>query len=284
MSITNDYLKDNSKEISLRIMAEMGNNGMKNKELADKLECAENTVWRKNQNYDGSYYNKDDLIKIAKIFNCSIYKLVYDEFVLNKNVYEQNKEELKRNYKVTLNYLNSIGIHLEPGVFWCGSVYAFKRVIEELKPFLSTNSLKYYKEHKKQIDNCTLKGNLILSLKENPNDNLSNTEELKLKYIDINYFDYISAFPIDENKEKTSATHERFLQVNDNKSINYNDIVKNGCLQLRFYLTDDNYQKDNLKTISVEDLNKLFNYIDTMTRNSIHALLDNNLTSYISRE
>lgn len=275
-----DYLRKNAREVSSRVLDLMKTNGMTNIEVASAFGCNKNTIGRKNNNTDGSYYKYDDLCRLAKIFRCSVDKLVYDEFILSRAVFEQNKNDLRYNFEKTLKYLNSIGINFEPGYFWVGSAPAFNRVSKKLFPLLSSNSMTYYKTHKKQIENNTFDGTLILSLNGTSYKNLSTLEDVKLKNINLNYIDDISAFETD-NKFKNPA---RLLKVNENKQVNYDDVLKYGCVQLRFFFTDDNNKTDSLETISVDDLNKLFEFMDTMTKNSIQALLKNSLSSYDFRE
>ena len=275
-----DYLEKHAREVSSRVLDLMKTNKMTNKEVAFLFPCNENTIGRKNNNTDGSYYKYKDLCILAEIFHCSVNKLIYDEFILSRAVFVQNKNVLKYNFEKTLKYLNSIGINFEPGYFWVGSAPAFNRVSKKLLPLLSSNSLTYYKTHKKQIDKNTFDGTLILSLNGTSYKNLSRLEDVKLKNINLNCIEDISAFETD-NKFKNPA---RLIKVNDYKKVNYDDILKYGCIQLRFFFTDDNNKTGSLQTISVDDLNKLFEFIDTMTKNSINALLKNSLSSYDFRE
>lgn len=267
MKISVDFIKNNSKKISERVCEEMKKHGMTNKQIAKILECNENTVGRKNKNKDGSFYNRDDLNRLSVAFGCSMEKLCIEEITLDNDFVEQNKRYLKRDYTCAINYLHTIGIHLEPGIFWVGSAAAFNNVYIDLLPFLTSNSIKYYKKHKKEIDNETYDDILLLSLKENPVPYMTDIENLKLKKID----DTISSFApfcLDPN-----TPFKKAIQQSE----------KTGTIRLYYYVINEN-NPDKLSTISVLDINKLFEYMDTITRTSVNALLNNSINSYYTRE
>ena len=256
----NDKLfKDNAGYIGKRVLDEIKKRQYTNKQIADFLYCNENTISRKNNNKGGMYYNKDDLTQLAKLFNCSIEYFCFEE--LDNDILEENKELLENNYRNTINYLNSIGIHIYPGYFWRGTNKQLLNALKTLNPYFTDKAKEFYKKNKNDLDNCNFENEIIIPLKDNPIK--------KCKY----------SKTLEEIQIKTRYNHGFIGFLNYDKKP-FNETIKAGQIEIRFYIYNDNSNNDYTKTISVFDLCNLFQFMDKITKTSINSLLNNSIQDY----
>ena len=253
-----NYFKENAADISKRIKEELKSQKFKQKEFSKMVNMSYDNFNRKLNNKNDAYFKSNDIKIIAKALNISFEKLIYNECYLKSGA--NNKAILKRDYIYITNYLHSIGIHVEPGLFWHGSGQAFINAKKDLMPILSDSSKSFYKANKKSIDAFEFENDLILSLKKNPFENA------RINIDDIQF------------KNKNEIGFIGFLNRENGKTLK--DIIKCGFVEYRFYINFDNYKTDKIKTISVNDAYKLFEFLDNMTENAVKSLLSANLSDY----
>ena len=252
-----DYLKENAHIISQKVFEVMKNNHLNNKALSIELHCDENTISRKKNNKNGAYYNIDDLNILSNIFNCRVeYLACIDNFRTNDEIIDIDKRKLRKDYEKAIDYLGSIGILLQPGIFWYGTKDQFENAKDKIWPFLTDKSQTDYKRKKRvYYDKLPESEHFYFRLKDNPKKEMPNIEEIETKNISATNLD--SAFVCEDLS---------------NKSIN----KFSGVICLRFSLSFENSDTAPM-TISVDEANKLFAYMDKTIRDNVKTLIDCNI-------
>ena len=262
MNISKEYLKENGAIIGEYIKDLIKQNQYTNKQIADILGVNENIVSRKNKNKNGAYYNMDDLNKLSKLFNCSIAKLTFQEF---ENI-DENPIFYQKDYLYKINYLHSIGLHFQPAFFWVGNEEQFKNAKKILIPFLSPTAKKQYNSYKNETEQFNLsdenKYNMFyLLLTDNPikEYNNLNLEDIKTTNLKNKYF-------------TTSLNYKSDITDKNYKNMGY--------IEIRFMMFEENNTKSEFKTISIDDLLNIFEFIEKITKTSVKALFENSINDY----
>lgn len=255
-----DILKTNAARISARIKTELKENKINNVALGYELGYTKDTISRKINNKNDMYFNSDDIRAISKLINCRYeYLICEDNFKNDDDILKHEKNKLKKDFVNAIYYLRSIGIYLHPGIFWVGDARAFVNAKKEIMPYLDTWSINYIKQNEKMIvadanKTNTIRKTLVLPLNDKPIEYIDGIEKLTKNNDDVKTYHFV------------------------------NNSWKNGYYEMRFFIYFDKPNENNIPpTISIDDANKLFSFMDNIVKSSIKELLKNSLSDYKSQ-
>lgn len=244
--IDNCYFENRFK-ISARIKEEKKRHKQKDIALALALNYNKQTIYRKNNNKDNSYYNETDIKRLCDLWECrEKYLKCESDIKTDADLINltRDKSKLKSDYKNALNYLKSIGLKLTPGLFWCGSYYELSTYYDDIKPFLTPDAKIYIRRKYNDFEN------------------------------DMNYCDhdtlYFEIASLPDNCDILKS--EEITKENDvNMSSDFfGDFM--GFVELRLIINDD-----ISKTISINQLNNLFVLMDNTNKTLIDTFLNLNI-------
>ena len=253
------YIKEHSREIGIRIKDYSKYERKEtNKDLAQILNFDVCTISRKNSCLNGLYYNRDDIEKLAEYWNVRkefLYCLdKYDtiESMLNST---KEKEKLRNDYLLLIDYLKSIGIEIKPAFYWRVSEYAIYKNFERIKPFLNNLSLDYIKKRFNNFVNF------------DENDTLTNCQKFNLsgKWL---------LFPLKSLPDESIKIDKITKQIDiDNYKYQFiydeNDGLESGFIELRFNIIIKGYKE--IKNINIIEFNNLSVLMDNLNKNLIES-------------